>query len=162
MDDCTSSNKSTNLFKMLLNGIISLLNVLSLVITDDLGELSIEVNRHWSLPDLNEPVLQARVVIVITEPRSAVHDTRTSVTRDEVCTNHCEALPFLHVREVVEQGHVALADELCAWDLSENLVLLDVGLLKDIFQAGFRKDVDFLLILILYLQVGELGVDGQG
>ena len=110
MDHSTCRDQSTLTLKSLLDRVVRLLDIDTLEVRDSLGELTVGVDWDWRFARLDQTVLHARLVIILTKAWGAVHNTSTSVRCDEVSTNDSEALLLLEMLEVLEQRHIALTN----------------------------------------------------
>ena len=79
MDHCARRNESANSFKVVSDGCISFLDVLTLKVENDLCESTVLVNRHRCFTLFNQAILDARLVIIFSETGGAVHNASTGV-----------------------------------------------------------------------------------
>lgn len=160
MHDSTASIKPALVLDIFGDGLVGILDVSAGVGLDNGHELAILVDGHRSLARLDDPTLDADLVIVLTEAWSTVHHAGTGVFGHEIATKDLEATVFAPGLEEGEKRLVALADEGLALELVDDLVLLDLALLEDVVEASLHANVYLTRGGVLPADVVHLGVDG--
>jgi hypothetical protein len=67
MLNCSAGQQSTRRFEICSDNLVSVLDILACVSADFGCKFAVLVNRHWRLALLDQPVFDARVVILLTE-----------------------------------------------------------------------------------------------
>ena len=91
MLDCAVSEQASLVLEILDDGLVSVLDVDTLVGIDDGQELSILVDGNWGFSWLDYASSNARGVIVFTKARCAMDDTSTGILSDELSSEDLEA-----------------------------------------------------------------------
>lgn len=81
---------------------ISVLKILTLIIGNNISELTIVVHGHRNFTRRHESFSNANVVILFTKARSAMDDSSTGILGDELASDHGETLLGRQVLKVVE------------------------------------------------------------
>ena len=158
----TSSKESSSVLDVLLDNLIGVLDVLSLVSTDNLSELTILIDGNGSLTGLNKVVSNASLVIILTKARGAVHNTGTSIFGNKLGSQNSEAAGLSLFLEEGEHGLVLSSNEVLTLEVLKNLSVRNFGLLGDIGQSLLHANVDLLSGGVHKLDVVVVGVHCEG
>ena len=153
------ADESPAFLQVLHDDLVGVLDVESLVGGHFLGEPAVLVEGDGRTVRRDDLLLDAELVIVLSEAGSAVHDSSTVGVSDEGGCLHSEAAVLLAVGEEVEDGHVLDSSELAALHLLEHLELL---LAEVVLESALREDEHLVALQVFHLHVDEVGVDGQG
>mmetsp|Transcript_4115 Transcript_4115/g.11945 ORF Transcript_4115/g.11945 Transcript_4115/m.11945 type:complete len:426 (+) Transcript_4115:2554-3831(+) len=158
------------LLELLLEALVGLLDVLALEVVDDIQEAAVVADwvHHVGAVLLDDAVLLADAVIVLSVGRSLVDDARAGSSGDVGVADDAPALLLVHLAgalPVVEEGLVLDADQRLALDLRKDLevrlpVLLDAG--ADPVPAVLADDPLLPVLLPLHVQVLQLRVHAEG
>jgi hypothetical protein len=102
VSNSSTGYESASFLKVLSDDFISILDVLSVVSGNSLGELTVTVDWAHSLTWLNQSRLNASLIILFSKTWSAMDNTCTSSLGNERSTDNREAVLLSHVLEKVE------------------------------------------------------------
>ena len=138
---CSSTQETTLVLQVLLDLLVSFLDVDALIVGHLREELAILIDRNWGFASLDQALLDARRIIILTEARSHVDDASTGISRNVVAMDNMEAAVSSAVFEVLEQASVLGANDGLAFELFKHLVFLDDGLLENVGQTLLHANV---------------------
>jgi hypothetical protein len=144
---CASLDQSADILQMGLDHYVCFLDVHAFIVRNHVQESSIMIDGNGGFPSFYDAIFETELVIVHSESRSAMHNTSTVLVSNPFATEYLETSLLLHFSKVIEKWSVLHANEhlpICI--LLDNLVLLDVSLLQDVFQSGFSQDVEFVFL----------------
>ena len=75
-------------------------------------KLTVIIHRHDHMSWLDEAIVQTHLVIVRSEPWSAVHNTSTCIFSHKLSSQYDEALVLFLLLEKVEQRHIRFPNKI--------------------------------------------------
>lgn len=160
MLDGAGGDQSLSVLQVFYDKWISILDVFALEIGDDVLEVTVIIDRHDNLSCSDETVLEASLVILLSEAWRTMNNTCTSVSRDELALNNTEAIPgcLSPTLEVRIKWRVFLSHELATLQLGDDLMLCDLVLLEYFLETYLGNNEYSISTLVLDLDVVEVWV----
>lgn len=162
MLDGARSKDTASRLKLSNNVLISFLNVATSVPRNDRQETTVLINGYGSLTNLNKTLLNASVVILLSKAWRLMNDAGTSVCADVIGGNNGETLgAFFLFFEVIEERIVLSSLKFFTLKGFQDSGLGNLALLAYVVETSFHAHVNFIVRIVLELNVFEVGVHGE-
>jgi hypothetical protein len=162
MDNLALLDETASVLEVLDDGLVGSLDVLTLKVRNLFGEVSgggEGVGRRTLVVD--DSGFPGNLVIVLTESGRLVNNTDTLVDLDVCVVEHLEANTLELFLEVVEWGLVLDTEQLRTLHLFQNSVFCLLGVLVQHLETNLEQNVLLIRLLIVDLDVLEVGVDTE-